>query len=405
MNAASALRRAVDQSRTEPETLFEREVHCLLGLPFDAIDLDGAVAAARDAVLRGERCVVSTPNLNFAVACRQDPLFRDSVINSDLSVVDGMPLVWIARLLGVPIRERVAGSDLFERLRQGRARRMSVYFFGGAAGAAQAACERINAQDGGLIGAGFESPGFGSVAELSRDESIAKINASGADFLVVSLGARKGQAWIERNRARISVPVISHLGAVVNFAAGTVHRAPPWMQRSGLEWLWRIKEEQSLWRRYLSDGLALLGLLATRVLPLAWMLHRRRPPREELERASIHWREAGEHLLIRLRGAWIRENLAPLRERLAAAAASRRHVRIDLERVSFVDTAVLGLLMLSYGTQRKHALRMTCSRPSPKVRRLFVWSCAEFLLESAPVAVDAAEADALELAEPDVTKR
>jgi len=81
-------------------------------------------------------------------------------------------------------------------------------------------------------------------------------------------GRQKGQAWIEHNRTHITVPIISHLGAVINFVAGKLSRAPVWVQRTGLEWLWRIKEEPSLWRRYASDGLVLLKLLITRVVPM-----------------------------------------------------------------------------------------------------------------------------------------
>jgi len=86
------------------------------------------------------------------------------------------------------------------------------------------------------------------------------INASQADFLVVALGAKKGQAWILHNLEHLQVPVVSHLGAVVNFVAGTVQRAPAAWQRAGLEWLWRIKEEPALFGRYWNDGLALFGL-------------------------------------------------------------------------------------------------------------------------------------------------
>ena len=97
------------------------------------------------------------------------------------------------------------------------------------------------------------------------------MNAARPDFLVVSLGAAKGQAWIMRNLHRLDVPLVSHLGAVVNFVAGEVRRAPRWMQRSGLEWAWRVKEEPALLRRYAGDAL--------RLLPLAWRERaaRRRP--------------------------------------------------------------------------------------------------------------------------------
>ena len=118
-----------------------------------------------------------------------------------------------------------------------------------------------------MVCVGFESPGYGSIVEMSSKSAIAKINASGADFLVVALGAAKGQAWIEHNLEALNVPVVSHLGAVINFVAGGVKRAPLWMQKSGLEWAWRIREEPELWRRYWFDGLGLVKLLIRSVAP------------------------------------------------------------------------------------------------------------------------------------------
>ena len=99
------------------QTDFQRQVVCILGLPFDVISTEQAVDKLSNAAHHYQRCFLSTPNLNFVVASLAGGAFRDSVIRSDLSVADGMPLVWIAKLLGLPVTERVAGSTLFERLR------------------------------------------------------------------------------------------------------------------------------------------------------------------------------------------------------------------------------------------------------------------------------------------------
>jgi N-acetylglucosaminyldiphosphoundecaprenol N-acetyl-beta-D-mannosaminyltransferase len=246
---------------------FSRNLCLVLGLPFDVIDLDGAEARLREAVATRTRLFISTPNTNFVVAARRDTAFRDSVLHSDLSLMDGTPLVWVARLMGIPIPERVSGSDLFERLNMPGAPPLKVYFFGGPPGVAAQASTNLNARCGPLQCVGHDEGGFGSVEDMSSDDVIARINASGADFLVVALGAGKGQAWIEHNLRRLTVPVVSHLGAVVNFVAGSVKRAPPWMRRSGLEWLWRVKEEPRLWQRYASDAAVFLRLIAFFVLP------------------------------------------------------------------------------------------------------------------------------------------
>ena len=365
---------------------FHRDVYCLLGLPFDAVDMDEAVRRVRDAAARHTPYFMSTPNLNFVVASRTDSQFRDSVINSDLCIADGMPLIWTARLLGIPVRKRVAGSDLFEQLRTGKSARLSVYLFGGKPGVAEAASGKLNAAASGLTCAGYECPGFGSAEDMSSDETIAKINSSGAGFLVVSLGAKKGQTWIERNRARISVPVISHLGAVLNFAAGTLNRAPVWMQNVGLEWLWRIKEERGLWRRYRSDGLAFLRLLFTRVIPLALLVRREKSIRQASDAAVIDVRNGTDETFIHLSGVWVREDLAPLRDAFSQVVRSGRGVQIDMAQVSYVDSSFLGLLLLLYGAQKKRTRSFSCGPVSPGVRRIFQYGCCEFLPGSRLVA-------------------
>jgi N-acetylglucosaminyldiphosphoundecaprenol N-acetyl-beta-D-mannosaminyltransferase len=358
---------------------FHRDVYCILGLPFDAVDMAGAVQRVRDAAAQRIPCFLTTPNLNFVIGCLTDSQFRDSVIHSDLSIADGMPLIWIARLLGIPIRERVAGSGLFEQMRKGTSNPLSVYFYGGMEGMAEAACRRLNAEPSGLVCAGFESPGFGSVEEMSRDESIAKINASGADFLVVSLGAKKGQAWIEHNRARISVPVISHLGAVLNFAAGTVNRAPAWMQNIGLEWLWRIKEEPALWHRYLSDGLMLIKLVFTHILPYVWYLRWHRPETDELARAAVETTKNGQRYLVCLRGAWTQQNMAPLRDCFAKAALAGKDVRLEMGGVTYVDSAFVGLVMLLQEHQKQLGRQLLIVSPQKAARQVFRSCCAEYL--------------------------
>lgn len=355
---------------------FQRDVHCLLGLPIDAIDLAEAQRRIRAAAAARLPCFMSTPNVNFVIESRSDEAFRNAVLHSDLSVADGMPLVWLGRLVGIPVRERVAGANLFEALESGGDKPLRVYFFGGPDGVAEAAGRRLERGARGLVCAGYDSPGFGSVEEMSGAETIARINASGADLLIVSLGARKGQAWIERNRARLDVPVISHLGAVLHFAAGTVARAPAWMQKAGLEWLWRIKEQPALWRRYLGDGLALAKLLLVRVLPYAWYV---RTHKDALAEARMEAREEESAYAVILQGAWTRANIALLRWCFSQAVQAGKDVRLDLTGVSHIDSAFVGLVMLLQGYQQQHGRRLGIASVPRRVQRVMEYCCAEFL--------------------------
>lgn len=240
----------------------------IAGLPFHRVNTQQAVRCLAEAMRDRKRLFLSTPNLNFLVAAQTDEAFKQSVLVSDMSVADGMPILWLARKQGTPLPERVAGSDVFDALRRGAGqgvlgRAVKVFFFGGPPGVAQQACDVLNAEHargGPMQGVGALSPGFGSVQDMSTPEVLQAINQSGADFLVVALGAKKGQAWILHNLPQLQVPVVSHLGAVVNFVAGTVRRAPVRWQRWGMEWLWRIKEEPTLFARYWHDGWCLLRL-------------------------------------------------------------------------------------------------------------------------------------------------
>lgn len=360
---------------------FNRKIYCILGLPFDALSMSEAVQHLRDAAASRAPCFLSTPNLNFLIGCQSDISFRDSVINSDLSVADGMPIVWLARLLGIPIHERVAGSDLFEQLGSAAPTPLSVYFFGGTEGIAEAACKRLNTASSGIVCGGFESPGFGSIQDMSSKKSIDRINASGADFLLVSLGAKKGQAWIEHNRTHITVPIISHLGAVINFVAGKLSRAPVWVQRTGLEWLWRIKEEPSLWRRYASDGLVLLKLLITRIVPYVWFRFWHKPAAQELDSAAIELFADGGEMIVHLREAWVQNNLQPLRECFSRLALTEKNIRVELGKVTFADSAFIGLLLLMYADRKSHGKRLSVCNSTKKLRKIFRWSCVEYLLD------------------------
>jgi N-acetylglucosaminyldiphosphoundecaprenol N-acetyl-beta-D-mannosaminyltransferase len=358
-----------------------RDLHCVFGMVFDAVRIDEALTHLHGCVARRERCFLSTPNLNFAISAQHDASFRDSVVRSDLSVVDGATLLRFARMLGVRLPERVAGSDLFERLQRdpldGR-EPMKVYFFGGQPGIAQRAAERINAAQGGLRCVGFETAGFGSVHELSDAATIERINSSRADFVVVALGAKKGQAWIEHNRERLNAPLISHLGAVINFVAGSVKRAPRWVQKSGFEWVWRIKEEPVLWRRYAIDALELLRFTRTQIVPVA--LHSLLPHRVAREfRIESHARN--HRLTLILHGCFTGKALPPLRKAIAEALQNGMTVELDLGPTTAIDSGFLAIALLLDTWQDEARAILSGSVKRPALLRTVQRLGAKSLLE------------------------
>lgn len=361
-----------------------REVICLFGLPFDVVTMDETVRRVRDAVRVRQRLFLSTPNLNFLIGCQHDAAFRQSVIDSDLSIADGMPLVWISRWLGTPLPERVTGSGLFERLRDEPVppghEPIKVYFFGGPPGAAEAAGRSLNTRAGGMVCVGYETPGFGSIDEMSGQDVLDRINASGADFLIVALGAVKGQAWIQRNRTHLLAPVISHLGAVVNFAAGTVSRAPRWVQRTGLEWLWRIKEEPALWRRYWRDALALSGLFFGKLLPHGLWLRRWRRAGRSAVAPEVVLRQEADVARLLIRGVIPDPLPAPMRATLQQAGELDMPLALDMTQARSFGLELAGSLLLLERAlaARPHSLRVVGL--STPIKQLLNWNDLHFYL-------------------------
>ena len=257
---------------------------------------------------------------------------------------------------------------------------MRVYLFGGEDGVAESACERINNEASGLECVGWHSPGFGSVAEMSDAGILQRINASSPDFVIVALGARKGQQWIMNNMSELEAPLISHLGAVVNFSAGRVSRAPFWMQQTGLEWIWRIWQEPGLWQRYFFDGMYFIrrflpGILRYRIW--RWM------NRSKLHGQSlIQTRAAYEDgkAIISISGPCLAQTIDPLRDILPQALSHSSTVVLDLSGVDIVDGAFLGLCMMLYRQTRLAGGKMSIVHAAGSIRRVFKWNAAEWLL-------------------------
>jgi N-acetylglucosaminyldiphosphoundecaprenol N-acetyl-beta-D-mannosaminyltransferase len=360
-----------------------RSVYCVLGMPIDAIDMATVVNRIEAAAANRAVFLISTPNLNFLVNSLSDPEFRESLLDSNLCPPDGAPIVWMARLLGLPIKERAAGSDLLDRLQVpgSGTRRLTIFLFGGAKGIAAAAAGKLNARPGGLTCVGTMDPGFCEVSEMSHDHTIDTVNSSGADFLAASLGAKKGQLWLYRNRNRLTIPIRAHLGAAINFQAGTVKRAPPVVRALGLEWLWRIKEEHYLWKRYWYDGLVLLRLLLTRVLPLAvisrWHQFRRK---HQLQDLLIEKSQEGQSIRISLCGIASETHISKATSCFQEALTGRKNIIIDLSNTRLIDARFFGLLLMLRKELKSRGARLIFTGVSGAIERIFRLSELEFLL-------------------------
>lgn len=373
---------------------FDRQIWSILGVPVDAIDAQGAVAAIERAARDGERLSFITPNVNFLVRATRNAEERRRLVEADLSFVDGAPLVAFGRFLGMRGLTRCAGSDIFEALRRRPAfagRRLRVFFFGGRDGAAEAAAAELARENRGLEPVGALNPGFGDIAAISAAHIIDTINAAKPDFLIVALGASKGQEWIDLNLDRLNAPVIAHLGAVVDFTAGSISRAPAFIRDAGLEWAWRIAAEPSLWRRYWNDALALASLIATRLLPAAAAGSR------SGEAAAAVLASEPDCVRIALAGDLCADDLAPVRTAFRAASRSHGDVVLDLTQVGAVDAAFLGLTLVLEKALRRRGAVIRIAGASPAHRRLLKAHAMTY--ETAPsAAIKAVRADDVAIA-------
>ncbi len=334
-----------------------REVFGVLGMPLDALDLKAVLRHIDLSVDARAPFLLSTPNVNFLMMSRSDEEFRESLLMSDFCPVDGMPLVWIARLLGIPIRERVSGSDIFDALRSRGAsdRRLSVFLFGGAEGVAENLRHTLNVEEGGLACVGVLNPGFGSISEISSDSILQSINSSKAALLTVFLSAKKAQGWLLRNHDRLEVPFRAQFGATINWQAGSVKRAPRWVQRlgfewlwrvkEGFEWLWRVKEEPYLWRRYWNDGLGLLSVVLTCVLPLSVrnLLNRLTEPGGIL---TIDRKDGQHSVVIKLSGPATSRHTHSAIDCFRSALEAQKTIVIDVSNIRMIDPRFFGLLLM-----------------------------------------------------------
>ncbi len=219
----------------------------VMGLKFDSVTMDEALSRA-EALLRGEKAAyVVTPNAEIAYEALHDGQLREMLNGADLMLPDGAGVVLASKLLRTPVKQKVAGVDFAVGLLSVLERNgQSLYLLGGKPGIGELAAQKMLEAHPQLRIAGIADGYF-------RDEApvIEKINASGADALFVCLGAPKQERFMVQHRQELHVHLMAGLGGSLDAFAGTVQRAPTWMIRLNLEWLYRLIREPKRFRRML----------------------------------------------------------------------------------------------------------------------------------------------------------
>ncbi len=319
------------------------------GVPVDDLTLVEAVQRVDEFVRIGRSTgrshQVATVNLEFLVNAGRDEELLAILQNVDLSVPDGMPLVWGSRLFGAPLRQRVAGADLVPAIADLCCRRdYKLMFFGAGPGVAQRAAAQLRSQHPGLNITGVAGPSVQIGGEIDGDV-VDVIRSVAPDILCVAMGNPKQEHWIAQYRNSLGVPVLVGVGGTFDLLSGNKQRAPRLMQRTGTEWLFRlVQEPRRLFRRYALCVAFFVPLMCKQV----WAIH-----------AVEHWETRNEKsnvggLIIRSRAipdgsAW----------RLSGAdceALQDIDISVDLTRVQRCDKATVAMLFVLHRLSRSLTL-------------------------------------------------
>jgi N-acetylglucosaminyldiphosphoundecaprenol N-acetyl-beta-D-mannosaminyltransferase len=221
--------------------------------------MDETVALIEEQIREGGFHQVATANVDFLKNAIQDRTLREILCSCEMIVPDGMPVVWMSRLIGTPLKERVSGIDLVERLADVSARRgYGIFLLGASEASSQRAAKSLKLRFPELRIVGRYSPVPQPLDKMDHEDILRRIEEARPDILLVAFGNPKQEQWIAMHRDRLKVPVCIGIGGTLDSLAGTIPRAPRWMQRGGLEWLHRtLQEPQRLAARYIADALCL----------------------------------------------------------------------------------------------------------------------------------------------------
>lgn len=252
----------------------------VLGVGVSAINMEMAVAELTRWIDEGESHYVCVTGVHGVMESQEDPELLRIHNRSGLTTPDGMPMVWAGKRAGAEHMTRVYGPDLMlEICARSAAAGWTHYFYGGKEGVPEQLAARLTERFPGLKVVGTYSPPFRELTNAERDEITDAINSAGPDFVWVGLSTPKQERWMDSQVGRLDAAAVLGVGAAFDIHAGLLPQAPPWMQKRGLEWLYRLlKEPRRLWKRYLGNN----PRFVARIL--------RRPPRlvdaADLDRGS-----------------------------------------------------------------------------------------------------------------------
>lgn len=337
----------------------------VLGVPFHNVTIEEAVSFIEDKIDEGGFHQVATANVDFLMNSMRDKDLQKILLSCDLVVPDGMPVLWAAKLLGVSLKQRVCGVDLVPQLAQLCVRRrFSMFLLGASEKVSMTAAENLKQRFPGLRIAGRYSPPVQPLEKMNHQEILDRIAAARPDILLVAFGNPKQEKWLAMNREKLNVPVCIGVGGSLDFVAGTVPRAPRWMQSTGLEWLYRMSQEpKRLAHRYLHDAIGLALHMPSQLFATALQ------PRHKTK-SGIFLDYTGNTGVISIYGDFTGPLVQEFQALSEAAIASSMNLVLNLSQTTFLGADSLGSLIQVSSAMRRSRQQLWLAEMRPHLLRI-----------------------------------
>jgi N-acetylglucosaminyldiphosphoundecaprenol N-acetyl-beta-D-mannosaminyltransferase len=338
----------------------------ILGVPFENINTDQTIQLVDQMIQSRGPHYLATANVDFLVQALRDAELRRILWDAHLVLCDGMPLIWASRLLGNPLPERVAGSDLVPLLiRLASEKGYRIFFLGSTPEATTQAVHSLLGQYPNLQIAGSYSPSVSPLLDMNHTEMIQQVRDAKPDLLFVAFGCPKQEKWIAMHYRNLGVPVAIGVGATIDFLAGRFKRAPVWMRRTGTEWIYRLMQEpRRLFHRYVKDLWVFGWGIFFQWWRLQFCLRRQRGRGESVSAASgTGWFQI--KLPERLDMEAVQRN-QPTWEQVFT---SQRSCLLDAVNVRFIDSSGVGHLIRIHKRLRQAGHHLILIGPGTAVRR------------------------------------
>ena len=312
----------------------------ILGVAIDNLMMKEVLDAVEAQIAEGGFHQVATANVDFLINSVSDEELRETLVRCDIVLADGMPLVWASYLMGSRLKERVAGADLVPQLASLSAERgYRLFLLGASEESSVGASEWMLKNYPGTCIVGRYCPKHLPLEEMDHEDILSRIEETKPDILLVAFGNPKQEKWLAMHRHRLKVPACIGVGGSFDFLSGRTLRAPLWMRRYSLEWLYRtIQDPSRLAKRYANNVVGLLRYLTIQILVTTMQMKRRAP-------VKITNESVGGVRVVRIDGSFTGELLSRFESDVRGVIASGSHIVLDMSLTACIGVDALGTLI------------------------------------------------------------